>query len=96
MVQNRLGMATRLMPVEDALAHRWTEDERAAAARYVDTRADVVGGPERVRAGLEAAVEASGADEVIVISNTCDPRRAALTRLAEVMWHEPQGPSRTC
>jgi hypothetical protein len=56
----------------------------------------VVGGPERVRAGLEAAVEASGADEVIVISNTCDPRRAALTRLAEVMWHEPQGPSRTC
>lgn len=87
MVQARLGQNAPLLPIEDALAHRWTEAERAAEAQYVDVRADVVGGPETVRAGLEAAVAASGADEVIAISNTSDPeqRVAAFTRLAAVM-----------
>ena len=47
----------------------------------------VGGGPETVRAGLEAAVAASGADEVIAIANTSDPdeRRAAYVRLAEAV-----------
>jgi luciferase family oxidoreductase group 1 len=85
MVQARLGSRRPLVPVEAALAHRWTEEERAAEAKYVDTRADVAGGPEAVRAGIEAAVAASGADEVIAITNTFDAadRRAAYARLAE-------------
>ena len=45
-----------------------------------------VGDAETVRAGVEAAVAASGADEVIAITNTPDPeeRRASFRRLAEV------------
>jgi luciferase family oxidoreductase group 1 len=86
MVQARLGSRRPLVSVDDALAHVWTEEERAAEAKYVDTRADVVGGPEAVRAGVEAAVAASGADEVIAITNTYDPveRRAAFARFAGV------------
>ncbi|WP_026910457.1 MsnO8 family LLM class oxidoreductase [Patulibacter minatonensis] len=86
MAQARLGHHAALMSVEDALAHRWTAEERAAEEQHIDTRADVVGDPETVRAGLEAAVAASGADEVISISNTPDPveRRAAVARLSRV------------
>jgi len=86
MVQARLGSRRPLVPVATALAHRWTEEERAAEARYVDTRADVVGGPETARAAIETAAEAAGADEVIAIANTYDPveRRAAFARLAGV------------
>jgi alkanesulfonate monooxygenase SsuD/methylene tetrahydromethanopterin reductase-like flavin-dependent oxidoreductase (luciferase family) len=73
--------------VEEALAHRWTDEERAAEARDIDQSADITGGPETVRARLEEVVEATGADEVIVLGTTYDPaeRRAALARLAEVM-----------
>jgi luciferase family oxidoreductase group 1 len=87
MVLSRLGSRAPLIPVDEALAHRWTEEERAAEARYVDTRADVVGGPDTVRAGIEAAVASSQADEVIAISNTYDPveRRAAFARLAAAL-----------
>jgi luciferase family oxidoreductase group 1 len=84
-IQARLGARHPLIPVDEALAHVFTDAEREAEARHVDTRADVVGGPEAVRAGIEAAVAASGADEVIAITNTYDPveRRASFTRLAE-------------
>lgn len=84
MVQARLGSRRPLVSVETALAHHWTEEERATEARYVDTRADVVGGPETARSAIEAAVAASQADEVIAIANTYDPveRRAAFARLA--------------
>ncbi len=83
MVHARLGRRQPLMPVEEALAHVWTDEERAVAAKHIDARADVVGGPDTVRAGIEAAVAASGADEVIAIINTYDPaeRHAALGRL---------------
>ena len=86
MVQARLGDRSPMPSVEDALAHRWTAEERAAEERYVDTRADVVGDPETVRAGIETAVADSGADEVIAITNTPDPdeRRASFSRLATV------------
>ncbi|MEV4418984.1 MsnO8 family LLM class oxidoreductase [Patulibacter sp. NPDC049589] len=86
MAQARLGQHAALMSVDEALAHRWTAEEREAEANHIDVRSDVVGGPETVRAGLEAAVAASGADEVITISNTPDPedRRAAVGRLARV------------
>jgi luciferase family oxidoreductase group 1 len=83
-VQARLGSRRPLMSVEDALAHEWSDEERAVEARHGDTSADVAGGPETARAQIEAAVAASGADEVIAITNTYafDERRAALARLA--------------
>ncbi|WP_445151300.1 LLM class flavin-dependent oxidoreductase [Baekduia sp. Peel2402] len=84
MVFARQGQRAPLLPVDEALAHEWTDEERAIEAKFIDTRADHVGGPERVRAGIEAAVAESGADEVIAIANTYDPdeRRASLARLA--------------
>lgn len=83
-VQARLGSRRPLMPVEEALAHAWTEEERAVEASHGDTSADVVGGPETARARIEDLVAASGADEVVAITNTYsfDERRAALARLA--------------
>lgn len=83
-VQARLGSNRPLMTVEAALAHEWTDEERAVEAGHGDTSADVVGGPETARAQLEAAVAASGADEVIAITNTYDfdERLAAVARLA--------------
>jgi luciferase family oxidoreductase group 1 len=85
MVRARLGDRSPMPSVEEALAHRWTDEERAAEAQHVDTRADVTGGPETVRAGIEAAVAASGADEVIAITNTpdTDERRRSFARLAD-------------
>ncbi|WCB93440.1 hypothetical protein DSM104299_02153 [Baekduia alba] len=85
-VQARLGSRHPLVPVDEALAHAYSDAEREVEARHVDTRADVAGGPEAVRAGIEAAVAASQADEVIAITNTYDPveRRASFARLAGV------------
>lgn len=87
MVQSRLGSTAGLRPVEEVLAHRWTAEERAAEARHVDVRADVVGGPERVRDELGRVVRETGADEVIAIVNTYDPqeRLAACRRLARAL-----------
>jgi luciferase family oxidoreductase group 1 len=83
LVQHRAGTPAPLMSVEDAHRHHWSTAERDAEAK-VDRRADVVGGPERVRAQIAALVQASGADEVIASSNTFDPeeRRASYARLA--------------
>jgi hypothetical protein len=58
---------------------------RARGARdRGDLRADVVGGPDTVRAGLDRHVADTLADEVMVISDTFNPaqRRASYTRLA--------------
>jgi luciferase family oxidoreductase group 1 len=83
LVQHRAGNAAPLMSVEHALAHRWTEAERAAEAK-IDRRADVVGGPERARERIATLVAQTEADEVIASSNTFDPidRRASYERLA--------------
>jgi luciferase family oxidoreductase group 1 len=91
LVQHRAGNPRPLMRVEDALRHRFTEAERAAEAK-VDRRADVVGGPERARARIEALVAQTGAAEVIASSNTFDPgeRRASYERLALAVGLRPR------
>ena len=93
LVQHRTGNPSPLMSVDAAARHRWTAEERAAEAK-VDQRADVVGGPVRVRDRLAALVEASGADEVIASSNTFDPadRRASFARLAATVGLEDTRP----
>jgi luciferase family oxidoreductase group 1 len=82
-VQQRAGDPGPMLPVEDALAHMWTEAEREAAKR-IDLRADVAGGIDEVRAALDAHITASRADEIIAVTNTFDPaeRRASFERLA--------------
>ncbi|MDO8208830.1 LLM class flavin-dependent oxidoreductase [Conexibacter sp. CPCC 206217] len=85
MARHRAGSPSRLLPVEQALAHDWSEAEREAHAG-LHPEADVVGGPERVRERIERLAAAARADELIAITNTSDPaeRRASFTRLAEV------------
>ncbi|AKJ08810.1 luciferase [Streptomyces incarnatus] len=84
------GQDPRLVPEETALAHRPTEAERAVAAP-LDQRSDVIGGPDTVRERLEALTEASGADEIMALTNTYDPgeRRASYRRLAEALRITP-------
>lgn len=84
MVKARAGGAREpLMPVDDALAYELTDAE-LDAERSVDTRADVVGGPLSALAQIEEIVADTGADEVIVSTNTFDEadRFASYTRLA--------------
>ncbi|MDQ8045333.1 MAG: MsnO8 family LLM class oxidoreductase [Solirubrobacteraceae bacterium] len=92
MVWARLGGHEPLPSVEEALAHRWTEEERAAEATFIDTRADVTGGPDAVRARIADLAEATQADEIIVITNTSDPdeRLAAHRRFAAAVGLEPR------
>ncbi|MEV7399580.1 LLM class flavin-dependent oxidoreductase [Streptomyces sp. NPDC091267] len=92
-LQIRTGRDPRLVPVETALAHRLSEAERAAEAS-LDQRSDVIGGPEAVRDRLTSLIEASGADEVMALTNTFDPveRRASYRRLAEALDVTPLTP----
>jgi alkanesulfonate monooxygenase SsuD/methylene tetrahydromethanopterin reductase-like flavin-dependent oxidoreductase (luciferase family) len=54
----------------EAARYRWSDGERALVADRVDTQ--FVGGPEKVVAGLERLVEATGADELVVTTITHD------------------------
>jgi alkanesulfonate monooxygenase SsuD/methylene tetrahydromethanopterin reductase-like flavin-dependent oxidoreductase (luciferase family) len=54
----------------EAARYRWSDGERALVADRVDTQ--FVGGPEKVVAGLEHLVEATGADELVVTTITHD------------------------
>ena len=91
LVRHRAGTPGPLMSVEEAVRHRWTDAERAAEAK-VDTRADVVGGPDTVRRRLAELVEETQADEVIASSNTFDPdeRRGSYERLARAVNLRPR------
>lgn len=83
MVKARAGARQPLMSVEDALSYRLTDAE-LDAERRIDTRADVVGGPRSALQRIEEIVADTGADEVIVTTNTFDPadRFASYNRLA--------------
>ncbi len=86
MAQARAGTPQPLVDVETALAHRWSDAEREAAAKF-DPRMDVIGGPRTAAARLRELVAETGADEVIVTTSTYDPadRVASYTRLAEAV-----------
>src|SRR5215207_5213290 len=90
MVRQRAGHGSPLVPVEEALAHEWTEEEKRAEEK-VDVRADAVGGPQRVRARIAEMARAAQADEVLAITNTFDlaDRLASYDRLADVMALAP-------
>ncbi|HEY4830779.1 MAG TPA: LLM class flavin-dependent oxidoreductase [Solirubrobacteraceae bacterium] len=95
LVRHRAGTPGPLMSVEAALRHRWTGAEREAEAK-VDTRADVVGGPDTVRRRLAELLEETQADEVIASSNTFDPadRWASYARLALAVSLRPRASGR--
>ena len=67
----RTGRPGLLPSVEEALAHDYAPHERAFVEQRLAQQA--VGGPDTVRASLEALVEATGADELMVTTMVHDP-----------------------
>ena len=77
------GTPGLLPPPVDDIEQYWTPPEQAGAMRMLQR--SVVGSPETVRAGLEAFVEETGVDEVMVASAIYDheARKRSYAILAE-------------
>ena len=73
--QRVLGILTgdrqRLLPPVEGYAARLQPQERAAIGDFL--AAAVIGGPDTVRAGLARLIEATGADELMLVSDVYDP-----------------------
>jgi luciferase family oxidoreductase group 1 len=65
MIRLRSGMPTRVPSLADALAHPWTAAENAFVDQRVASQA--IGALSQVQAGIDALVDATLADEVIVV-----------------------------
>jgi alkanesulfonate monooxygenase SsuD/methylene tetrahydromethanopterin reductase-like flavin-dependent oxidoreductase (luciferase family) len=75
------GRAGPLPTPEEAAAHAWTPAERQTADAYLSMQ--VVGGPQRVREGLEELIASTGADEVMITTHVHD--HAARVRSYELV-----------
>ena len=76
-VRNRTGRRAPFASVEDALAYRYTAEERAIAEDF--RRGAVVGGPEQVVSGLTEVARKLGADELMlttIVPDTVDRIRS--------------------
>ncbi len=78
------GQPLELLPPVDSMEGIWSELERAAVENRL--RAAIVGSESTVEAGLRRLLAATGADEVIAVTDTWDPaaRLASYERLAQV------------
>ena len=74
---------------EEAAAHTYSPAEQATIDGF--TRGHVVGPPDEVRAGLEALVARTGADELMITTNAhgLDDRLRSHRLVAEVMGLAP-------
>jgi alkanesulfonate monooxygenase SsuD/methylene tetrahydromethanopterin reductase-like flavin-dependent oxidoreductase (luciferase family) len=82
-VHLRTGRPMPIVTVEEALRHRFTPEEQAIADDFM--AAAVIGGPERVRTGLEQLVRETGADEIMLATLIADhdERLRSYQRVAE-------------
>jgi luciferase family oxidoreductase group 1 len=82
----RLPIATE----EEALAHRFSPEEEVAANTFLEGA--IVGGPARVREGLDAVAAGTGADEIMVstLVPSLEHRLASLARVAAAVLPEPE------
>ena len=93
MLQRSLGILrgerTGLLPPVERMA--WSEHEALAVADRMALF--VVGGPERVAEGLQQILDATGADELILVSETYDraERIRSFERIAEAASVERRG-----
>ena len=69
--QLRAGRAGRMPSPDEALTHVYTPEERATASLF--SQLQIVGTPERVRAGILRAAESTAADEVMLATHAFDP-----------------------
>lgn len=76
----RRGHSFQLRPPVESMEGLWSEEERAGVARVM--RCSVVGAPERVKRGLKAFLEETGADELITRTHVFD--HAARLRSFEI------------
>jgi luciferase family oxidoreductase group 1 len=70
MLRLRRGSPGTLPSPEEAAAYRYTAEERAASEAF--TSSHVVGGPDRVRVGLDDLLRRTGAQELMVTSHLHD------------------------
>ncbi len=84
------GRRTALQPPVKDMDAMWTPAERYAVADRMALM--VVGGPERVAAGLRHIADATQADELILVSDAYDPadRRRSFEIVAEAMGIKPR------
>lgn len=77
------GQLIPVPPVEEAL--RFLEEDRSRPRPFSRPRRRIVGSPTTVRAGIEAAAEEYGADEMMVVTITYDhgDRRRSYELIAE-------------
>jgi luciferase family oxidoreductase group 1 len=82
-VRLRTGRPAPLATVEEALKHRFTPEEQAILDDFL--LGAVIGGPERVRTGLEQLARDTGADELILstMMPDHDERLRSYRRVAE-------------
>ncbi len=73
-----------LLPPVDSMNGLWSEWERAAVESRL--RAAIVGSESTVQAGLERLIASTGADEVIIVTDTWDPsaRLDSYERVAKI------------
>ncbi len=64
------GNRLQLQPPVDDMERRWNEWERAAVEQKL--AASIVGGPEKVKRELEALIERTQADEIMIVSDFYD------------------------
>jgi len=69
--QLRAGRAGRMPSPDEALAHVYTPGEQAIVAEF--RKLQIVGTPERVRAGIERVAESTRADEIMLATHAFDP-----------------------
>jgi luciferase family oxidoreductase group 1 len=84
-VHLRTGRPMPIVTVEEALRHRFTPDEQAIADDFM--AAAVIGGPARVRTGLEHLVRETGADEIMLSTLIADhdERLRSYRRIADAL-----------
>jgi luciferase family oxidoreductase group 1 len=91
MIQRSLGILrgkrTALQPPVENMSELWSEPERIAVAERMAIF--VVGGRERVRDGLQRIVDATRADELIVVSDAYEP--ADRIRSFEILMEAARG-----
>ena len=78
------GKRGLFQPPIDNIESYWNPLEKAQAGAMLEL--SVIGGPATVRAGIDALLERTRADELIVVSDVFDPdkRRRSFEILAEV------------
>ena len=91
----RAGRPTRFPTPEEAAAHKFSAQEEAAVQTV--TGSAVIGGPEKVREGLEELAERTGADELMITTmvHAHSDRLRSYELIAEAMELQPRDAAAT-